>query len=194
MAEDIVLPRRAQPQGAVIVPGGDCGACVLGGLLGMSVKDAYTLNETGEQPLSWTTMRQALFEARSRGLVDRLLDDVPFWPSYEAVAAWGSPGWGCNLEWFGRVRMAIDAGYYGVAQINFAGQGPLAEHDHWVMICGAREVTVPMTGPNMPRGAARIDQEVLVSCSASNVAGYWIEARALLKTKGGYNLLLARPV
>jgi hypothetical protein len=190
---EVVLPRRALPQPSPhVVPGGDCGACVLGALLGLTVAEFYPWFDEGKvEALSWHTVRQALFQARSDRRIDRLVDDVPTWPSYEAQANWGSPGWTQNMEWFHRVRMAIDGGYYGLCSVDFAARGPMFGHDHFVMICGAREVTRPH--PTV-EGAGTIDQEVLVSCSASNVQGYWIEAREFLKTRGGFNVLLARPV
>jgi hypothetical protein len=64
------------------------------------------------------------------------------------------------------------------------GRGP----DHWVLICGAR-----LRGPGDDR-PGRVYQEVLVSDSARSTAGEsWVDAHDLLRDRGGFNLLLARP-
>ena len=51
MDETIILPRRVAPQPSpAIVPGGDCGACVLAGLFGITVADAYAMQDPDERP------------------------------------------------------------------------------------------------------------------------------------------------
>lgn len=190
--DEVVLSLRAVVQPSpVISPGGDCSACVLGGFLGLSVPEVYEGLLGGKiEPLSWTGMRQALWDASSKGMVDRLIDDVPIWPAYDPQAIWGAPSWGQNMEWFHRMRMAIDGGYYGFCSIDYAAKGPFVDGDHWVLVCGAREV--PRPHPTVAKSHV-IHQEILVSCSASGISGTWHDARTFLKHRGGFNVLLARP-
>jgi hypothetical protein len=91
--------------------------------------------------------------------------------------------------------MAVEAGYYGLAQVNHAGRGQdELETDHWVLVCGARTWTTWEDVPSVP-GARRgtIHRELLVSCSASAPEGRWERAEDFLKHRGGFNLILARP-
>ena len=196
MTVQIALERRALPQPTPhVVPDGDCGACCLAGALGVSIEMAYSLAAADEHArrygLSWPNMRQALCNAKARGLIDRLIDDVPIWPVWAGTATWGAPSWEMAYQWFGYVRMAIDAGYYGFAAVDHARGGPLVSGDHFVIICGAREKEVHHPAP---RNATEIVPEILVSCSsASTSAEEWVEVESFLTRRGGYNVLLARP-
>jgi hypothetical protein len=85
--------------------------------------------------------------------------------------------------------MAMHGGYYAICSISHAGTGPLKDHDHWVMLCGQRSVRVPLD----EEGSARIDEQVLVSCSAKSPEGFWINHLNFLKNHGGYNAILVKP-
>ena len=91
------------------------------------------------------------------------------------------------LAWFNYVRMGIDAGYYGLALVDFKRQGG-PDTDHWVMLCGARTLPLPPDG-------GLIKGDVLVSCSArsSGMRDEWVDARDFLKHRGGYDVLFVRP-
>jgi hypothetical protein len=95
-----------------------------------------------------------------------------------------------QLSWFKYVQMAMEAGYYGLANVDFhrkgaSGQGP----NHWVLLCGFQTVRV-----EFPGGGARMDNQVLVSCSAtSSPDEEWVNVGDFLTNRGGFNLLLVRP-
>lgn len=190
-AGKVVLPRRVQPQPTPdIHPGGDCGACVIGGALGISVPEVYRrFQSTGVT--SHYEMRRLLRCSVSEGLADRIIEEPCEWDSHgQHWRSFGLPAFMQSLPWFNQVRMAIDAGYYGLAQVDFSRRGltgPTLDTDHWVLLCGARtEGSVcgkTLTG------------EVLVSCSARSSAGRdeWVEARDFLTHRGGYDVLFVRP-
>jgi hypothetical protein len=188
-AGESILERRAHAQPKPhIVALGDCGACVLGGALGISIERVYNELVGKRETISHHEMRR-LLRVAAPGLADRLIEDPAEWRSATAasMAAFGRPADYESLAWFNYVRMAVDAGYYGLAQVDFARQGGRARGGpaHWVLICGART-----------KGAVTgevLTGEVLVSCSARNPAGEWIEARTFLRDCGGYNVLFVRP-
>lgn len=196
-----VLPRRVVPQPLPEVhPGGDCGACVLGGLMGLDVAEVYRRygehDEDGApRAFSYLTMERALWKAEQEGRLDRLITDVPLWPDRSArLLPWGLPGWCQNLAWFRYVRMAIDAGYYGIANVVHAKSGPLGVPDHWVLLVGARVRTERRT-TDAGTDYWTSEHEVLVSCSSTTTSDEeWVVERDFLRERGGFNLLLARPV
>lgn len=186
MSDEVVLPRRAVPQPRpAVCAGGDCGACCLGGLLGLPIPAVYHRLRKDAEAFTFHDMRQALWSAG--GMLDRIVEETPIWvPCRWPRAPWGIPGPDLVPHWFGYLRMAVDAGYYGLAEVHHAGGGYPEETDHWVLLCGAREVEPP------PGGGA-ILQQVLVSCPASSPEGRWVDAGDLLLKHGAYSALLARP-
>lgn len=182
-----VLQRRALPQPSpAINEGGDCGACCLAGLFGcFTVSMAYKLSrEEGLEPFSWSGMATAIWEARSRDLTEAFVLDIPSWPrAGRPVMQWGNPSWMQTIEWSKYLRMAFEAGYYGLASISHDGDGPFSECDHWVLLCGMRI-----------EEDKRIDYKLLVSCSAHHPDGKWIETREFLQKYGGFNVILVKPV
>jgi hypothetical protein len=186
---ETVLPRRAvrQPR-PMLNPRGDCAACCLAGVLGWSdVGRVYAEIQGEVRAPSWEITRRNLWTAYSRGLVDRIIDTVPIWPEYASQMQRGMPAVASASEWFGYVRMAVEAGYYGLAEIAFS-KSPTDPTDHEVLICGAREIRVPAGD-----GCSVRRDEILVSCSASHPDGQWVDVREFLRW-GGYNVLLVRPV
>ncbi len=185
-AGETVLPRRAVPQPHPhVVKNGDCGACVLGGALGLPVEEVYDRLKSGRECINRGEMARMLRVACHEGIADRMIEAPAEWPSYQHFGQpFGRLAYLQSLDWFNYVRMAIDAGYYGLAEVNLSYSVP-HETDHWVLICGARTeggvVGKKLTG------------EVLVSCSARNPSGEWVEAREFLKERGGFNLLFVRP-
>ncbi len=192
---EYILPRRSikQPIPA-INKGGDCGACVLGGLLTPVDDDPRSrlvemYHLVGKvDSISEPRMRQALYD--SRGKTEDVIFDMPIWARPNSLSQWGWPGWTMNVPWFQYHKMAIQAGYYGLAMIASSGKGVNATLDHWILICGARERGVPL--PHK-KGAWKIEQEVLVSNSSSKAkAERWIKVHKFLKQYGGFNTVLVR--
>jgi len=187
------LPRRAVPQPKpAINQGGDCGGCVLAGLLDLSVKDVYEMFRAGgHKSFSRYEMVEAVESALwTHELLDRVITDIPHWIALPNSQIWGHPGWAQNLAWFNYIRMAIDAGYYGIASITYNKQGPPTESDHVVLICGARERREQH--PTVA-SAKNIIQEILVSCSAAHPDGKWVNHIEFLEKWGGFNAILVRP-
>ncbi len=182
-AGETVLPRRVSAQPSPnICHGGDCGACVLGGVLGLTVPVVYERFESNGITNAHE-MARLLRCSSSFGLTDRIIEIPAEWPGNRYLHSFGSPAVHESLSWFNYVRMAIDAGYYGLAQIDFEKTGG-PETNHWVMVCGART-----------DGAVAnkiITGDVLISCSVRGEQ--WIEAREFLAKWGGYDIRFARPI
>lgn len=166
---EVVLPLRVVPQPQPhLNPGGDCSACVLAGLLGVGVEEVYVkFGDGAPKGLTYYCRMRILERAQSAGLVDRLVFAVPLWPSaMDGFLPFGHSGHLAAREWFNYVRMAVDAGYYGVASVQFekTGAGFVAppETNHAVLLCGVRERVVPTEYGH------RVDSEVLVSCSSKS--------------------------
>lgn len=152
-----------------------------GGALDLDVPQVYScfaskgITNHGE-------MARCIRCASSYGHADRVIDEPAEWPGRRYLRSFGFPAHHESLAWFQHVRMAIDAGYYGLAMVDFdAACGP--ETNHWVLLAGARTDTAKSGGV--------LTGEVFVSCSVRG--GYWIEARQFLKTMGGYDALFVRP-
>lgn len=188
---EVVLPRRVRPQPTPeLNQGGDCGACVIGGALDMSVEDVYARLKGERRSIEHGEMSRMLRVAIMYGLADRAIDEACDWPShYWGCGSFGRPSHYLSLPWFDTVRMAIDAGYYGIATVDTSGaRGTQGGTNHWVMICGARN-----------RGHKEYDGtltgEVLISDSrrAVNMVERWIEAREFLEQHGGFDVKFVRP-
>ena len=192
---ETVLPKRVVPQPTpLVLPGGDCGACVFGGLVGKTVPEVYEFCFKGEpKSFHWDAMCTALHEAEREGLIDRLVMDVPIWPweLHSSFCEWGLHGSLQGLAWFNYVQMAVDAGYYAMALVDADKKGPFGGGtNHWIMLVGTRQRRV--LHPTLP--VATIHNEVLVSCSSRRTpAEEWVGQGPFLSERGGFNLLLARP-
>lgn len=188
---EVILPRRVVPQPTPeINPGGDCGACVLAGLFGISVTDAYERLQGKVKPFSHGEMRTALHEAVRFDLADRIVPSPARWPKKGEgyFDDFGDLASRHCIEWWTYLRLAFDAGYYAIAEVDHARSGPVSQPDHWVLLVGVRE-----RWPTDPKGG-KIDQEVLVSCSSRKTPDEeWVDAGDFLQRRGGYNALLARP-
>lgn len=192
---EVVLPRRVVPQPTPeIVSGGDCGACVLGGILGMKIEEVYDHFRGAREPLGWSHMRQALWDAKHRQQLDRIrCDHYQTWQSgYSAFNEWGTPGWSQAGAWFEHLTMAFDAGYYAIALVDMEKKGPRGGGtNHWCMIVGSRMRWVPFPDGKGSRG----HREILVSCSSRRTPDEeWVEDSDFLYERGGFNLMFARPV
>ncbi len=186
---EVTLPRRVHPQPSPHrVAVGDCGACALGGLMGVSVDEAYALARDDGPPRSigWQEMAQALRGSYGRGRLSRALLDVPIWPN--AVSSmcltWGVTASWQSHAWWNLAATAIDAGLYGLACVSFKAAGSDSEGpDHWVLIVGYRSRV----------DGSQIRDELLVSCSTRHPEGRWIDRNDFLRQWGGFNTLWARP-
>lgn len=189
-SESIELPRRAlkQPSPA-IVEGGDCGACALAGVTGLSIEQIYDDYSGKREAFHKISMEQTLDELKRHEILDRVITDTPIWFDWRTLGMWGMPSWNMANQWFNYIVMAIDAGYYGIAHIDYDQKGPMASSDHIVVICGARQRLQPIK--NSP--GAKITQEILISCSGSSPNGEWKELNNYLSTSGGFDCSLIRP-
>lgn len=204
----IVLPRRVikQPM-PQINKGGDCGACVLGGIIKIkgddsSVKVAkvyVTYCESEAKSISQPKMLNILYNVKANGIIEEFIHNVPIWQRPDSVSQFGSPGWTMAAQWYQYIKMAIRAGYYGMAMVTSRGRGNDSELDHWVMICGFRQREIPnphtrnSEDPKI-RESTIITQEILISNSSTKAKDErWIEARDFLKRFGGYNAILVLP-
>src|SRR5689334_6626626 len=112
----MVLPRRVRPQPTPnLNPGGDCGPCVLAGILGWEVPEIYARLRGGRvETIGYADMSTLLLSARDAAgeyLFDRTVVDPPLcWETYETQRAFGQPAHLQGSAWFAYVRMAIDAG------------------------------------------------------------------------------------
>ncbi len=195
IGNETVLPRRVIPQPTPrIYEGGDCGACVLGGLFDLSVDKAYEVYSHGakREPITYYNMMQALHDAQGNGSADRVITSTPLWPTPVVHQAWGWSGAEMANHWFNYLQMGFDAGYYAIALVDIQKRGPNGGGtNHWVMLCGVRD---RYGLPGAEENANRIYQEVLVSCSAGNTPDEsWEDSIEFLEYSGGFNVLLVRP-
>lgn len=186
---EVVLDRRCilQPKPAFHVSG-DSGACVLASILGSDPQDIYDQFIGSVRPLSRDDVIYVLQKADTDNLIDRLVTATPHWALPEFRLSYGYTSWQLSDEWFDYVRMALDAGYYGLAELNDRHRGPRNGGSSWAMFVGIRETRKPPS-----RRGARFEQvkrEVLVSTPKFDK---WIDVSPLLKYQGGYNVILVRP-
>lgn len=193
VADLVDLPRRVLKQPTPeVVPGGDCGACVLAGLLGLSIEDVYAkLHPSGEpRSFGWRDMSEALRSAHfDLRLIERYITRTPMWPTWDAQRAWGDPSWSQSLDWREWLTMAFDAGYYAIAQVASVHKPMVFETDHWVLYCGTR------TKWDGPPGARQSGEfQLLVSDSGrTKPHEAWFGIGEHLKQRGGFAVMLARP-
>jgi hypothetical protein len=156
---------------------------VLAGLFGRTVREVYDRHVVARyrqlQSLHWDSMREALRVEAAAAVLD-----PPLWPVEAAHRTFGLDGMNQYGKWQRYMRMAVEAGYYGVVCIDMDGRGSACYGgNHWALVCGWR--------PD-PAGGTALD-EVLLSCSARHPEGRWVRTRDLLHERGGLNVLLARP-
>jgi hypothetical protein len=223
--KQIILPRRPvrQPQ-PTIVSGGDCGACVLAGLTGVSVEEAYDrFHQPGEylggkpiekrSSLSDTSMKVSLellmSDSGCRGgcadipvLLDHVVTDIPIWPFGHArhYLCWGLR---TQLEWREYARAMLNGGYYGVAQVAHGGldpDGPLRKFgwtDHWVMICGWRyRYEVDQHDEERRKaGLGSYHEDILIGDSSlARPHECWVDVNDFQSYWGGFATFWAKPL
>lgn len=180
---------------------GDCGACVLAGLLSITVEQAYELHESGSyyggepipkiSALSRSSMLRTLEKLESNKQIQHLVQHTPIFP-FSVYKEQGSPfGLSAGLQfdaWTDYIRILLTAGYYGVAQVynNGHNQNTLNEYgmtNHWVLIKGWR-----MQWRYDEKGSGSGQQEICISNSARNAQHeQWIYVGDFLKNWGGFD-------
>jgi hypothetical protein len=132
-------------------------------------------------------MSETLRMLHHNGELDRVITDPPLWVinnHIEMNGAWGAT----NLLQQGAFKRyctaMFDAGYYGIAQVNMHGKGFNTGTDHWVMLCGSRQV----------HDGNLIREEILIGDSAlSKPLERWIGWNDFLQNHGGFMAFFARP-
>lgn len=194
--KEIIRPQRSLPQpNPGVRKGGDCWACVIGGMTGLSVAEVYTDLNEGNHNASLSCIPSVLYAAMDKDLVQWFYDETPYWPS-EHHREFGDPAIIQRLGWISWVHMALGAGYVGYASVSHNGLDLTKEYkdstagyiggrtNHAVMICGIRKRLEPH---KTMKGCNRILHDILVSCSASHPDGKWIEVDDFLINYGGFN-------
>lgn len=205
VADLVELPRRVIQQPTPdIFSGGDCGACVLGGLLEMSLADVYAKLQKEQsdgkvRSFEHYSMIEALRRAKyDLQRVDKYIEEMPQWtPVSESFRAFGNPSWMNSGAWWKYLTMALEAGYYAITTVVSSRKGPLAGGtDHWVMLCGTRVHYMPHEYENDGvKNKSEVGSfEVLVSCSSRKTpAEEWVECGDFLRERGGFFLFLVKP-
>lgn len=189
----VELPGRVLKQPTPeLNPGGDCGACVLAGLLGISIEEVYAKLHPKGKPYAFShpdmasALRSAQYDLK---LVDRYITRTPMWPVWDAMRAWGDAAWSQSMDWREWITMAFDAGYYGIAEVRHTHEPMKFTTDHWVLYCGTR---TKWDGPFGARGTGKF--ELLVSDSGrTKPHEQWFEIGEHLVQRGGFAAMLVRP-
>ncbi len=209
----MILPRRVIKQPVPhFAEQGDCGPCVLGGVLGYegatghindkcsSAVGKVLVTYCSSEPasLSFHTMTDALHEAQRNGSIEDFICESPIWPAHEAQNQFGPAGHMVSLQWYAYIKMAIRAGYYGLAMVNHKGRGTDAwSTDHWVLICGFRTRLVPIphlkNHPTMSNSKKYVNEIFISNSSNRSKDERWIEVNKFLMKYGGYNAILVLP-
>lgn len=186
-------------------PGGDCFACALTAAVRFFYPDQPVAFDTvwetfmvecagGGKSLSntWPTMQRAPYRLKEHGYpLDVHVDIVR--PTFDTK--W-SHGWWQFLpdgEWSYRMEAWLSAGWLALAEMNYAGKGPVNpdgtvnDPDHFVLLDGQRHFW--KEHPTLP--AVSLSHETHVVCSAKGA--YWIDTRALLARHGVAGVTLVRP-
>ena len=213
--KQVVLPRRAlrNPQPSMN-PGGDCGACALAGVLGVSVPVAYSYHCSGNyhsgepisrvSPFSIYSMQKTLESLVNDwdthmdrvGLLEHVVVDIPIWPYDSSLLLNASFGMRGNLMycWRANARAMLHGGYYGIGQVQHGGfsetpnLNTYGTSNHWILIVGHRIV-------HESREHSRsLHEELLISDSSLAMpAEQWINCNDFQSRWGGFATLWAKP-
>ena len=186
-------------------PGGDCFACslkaVIDGLFPErpipfdAAWESFKVEAYGGGTVlsnTWPTMRRAIASIRDRGYDLQTRHDIAL--VAVDIETW-SYTWGLSIneeEWSYRLEAWLSAGWLALAEVNFAGTGPITPNgyrssaDHFVCLDGQRH----FWKPNLEFGGASLDHETHVVCSARGA--YWINTADLLRKHGAAGLILVR--
>jgi hypothetical protein len=223
--KEIVLPRRPPINPTPCINGGgDCGACVVAGVLNITVEQAYEYHVSGNyyggDPIpkisSWNqnSMRNTLtmlvndlggYRETPR-LLEHVVDDVPIWPFAFPFQGLGIPyGLAGHRQfdgWVNYVRAMLTGQYYGITTVYNNGfkkttdDAMFGETDHWITIVGWRYAFVPTEDEERKKiSRGHYQQEVLIANSArSSPREEWIDVGEFLKSWGGFGVIWAKPL
>jgi len=197
--EHLLLKKRStyNPK-PFIIEGGDCGACALGGLFDMKVKDVYDYLYDEPRSFSYLDIHKFLSNKKEEGKCD-FMDDLPklgydeYRPYY---MQFGLPSHNFTLPWYKRVKERLDDGYIGICSVNFKLNGHIeGMTDHWVLIVGYEVLkkfrTMKVDGEDYPYDYAQ--DNVIVSCSAHSTPELqFVNKFDFLKYRGGWNAMFVR--
>ncbi len=194
--------------------GGDCGACVIAGLLGISIEQAYEYHKSGTyhggEPIPKihsfcrSSMRDTLdnLQPKNHGLIEHVVKHAPIFP-LAAHKELGMPfGLMGNLQfgaWTDYVRAMLSGGYYGIAQVynNGHNENSLNEHgmtNHWVMIKGWRMQWYRDPKDKTSTSGGMAIEEICISNSSRNSEHeQWIYVGDFLGLWGGFDAYWAKP-
>lgn len=187
-------------------PGGDCFACSLKAVVDALYPErpvpfevaweAFKVETAGGgKALSnfWGTMERAARTLADHGYRFSIRRDVAF--AEIDLDNW-SYAWGLKIDeglWADRLEAWLAAGWLALAEINFAGTGPVnadgtQNHtDHFVCLDGQRAF---WKESSVVKGAASLEHETHVVCSAKGA--YWIDTADLLRKHGAGAIMLMR--
>lgn len=220
--KELSLPRRP-PKNPIpsLSEGGDCGACVLAGILNISIQEAYDLHCSGDYYGGTPIPKVSSFNFRSmtrtlESLTDDIgfrdtdtplehcVVDIPMWTiaqHHEVCGmSFGVSGAMQYSPWCNMVRSMIIGGYYGICQVFDGGHKVLnnlyGTTNHWIMIAGWRYVYIKHTNHEVEGTATgHYEQEILIGNSSNaNPQEEWLPADDFLKNWGGFGVLWAKPL
>jgi hypothetical protein len=222
VVKKVFLPRVPPKNYEVsLSDGGDCGACVIAGVLNISIEEAYELHCSGEyyggKPIpkisSWNrqSMRRTLeCLADNWGnqlpapLFEHVVTDCPIWPFDSPHTSVGM-GFGLTAgmqfsPWADYIRAMLMGGFYGITTVfNNGYHGEIRHYgqtDHWVMIKGWQYVFVQNEDPKTKElSSGHYSQEICIGNSARNSPQEeWMDLGDFLKYWGGFGAMWAKPM
>jgi len=222
IVKEISLSRRP-PKNPIpsLNDGGDCGACVLAGILNISIEKAYDLHRSGEyyggKPIpkvscfNFHSMIRTLesltndlgHKDESETFLEHCVTDIPLWTIDQlheiSGVSFGVSGAMQYSPWCNMVRAMLAGGYYGICQVYDGGHKVLNNSygitNHWIMIAGWRYVYVKHTDHKVEGNAlGHYEQEILIGNSSNaHPQEQWLPADDFLKFWGGFGVLWAKP-
>ena len=162
---------------AGILKEGDCGACCIGTIAGLSVQDVYDILDELRNinySLVLTILQKLSIEYENwlpnYHMIDNREDWFPF--GYPAHQNW--------MEWFKISQDRTNKKMIGIANINLNGKANIDPYaDHWVLITVSDE------------GDKSINKMVNISCPTKGY--YRVNAKDFLMMYGGYNTIWVYP-
>ena len=158
---------------AQIVKNGDCGACCIGTLAGISVKEVYKILGS-ERSLPYhdilTILQRLGLEYENWLPKYHMIDNREDWFTF------GYPAYQNWMEWFDISLARTKRGLIGIAHINLHGRANIDPYaDHWVLIVVKK------------KGDDAKDKIVNISCPTKGE--YYVTAHDFLWKYGGYNTI-----
>lgn len=214
--KEVSLPHRP-PKNPVpsLNMGGDCGACVIAGILNISIQEAYELHCSGEysggnpipkiSSFNFHSMIRTLecltddLGIKPNPILEHCVTDIPMWLVNQhheiSGVSFGVSGAMQYTPWCNMIRAMLTGGYYGICQVFNRGHTELnslyGTTNHWVMIVGWRYVYIKHSDDI----SGHYEQEVLIGNSANTCPQEeWLPVDKFLKNWGGFGVLWAKPI